>query len=231
MTLNVSIAKINNPTNSAKGTGNFRGLQKDGQGNSAQTFCGAPIELKNEKIIGKINWLGDDFTSAGQRFVSGITALFTQPFFDLNNKKADDDTRTISCARTLGKIVAGTTTGVLIRWGCVEATKKFCKTEATEQVRIEKLEAKAKKSGKTITEKAKTQSEFSKREQFLLPKGYESKSFREIKKYRGAFGTFAAVLIMVVTNFAIDAPLTTYLTNKFSNMLGKDPAAIEGGKK
>ena len=39
---------------------------------------------------------------------------------------------------------------------------------------------------------------------------------KKLKAYRSALATFLAILAMCITNFAIDAPLTVYLTNKFN---------------
>ena len=120
MTITVSPARIN--TNAS----NVRNIASTGRSQNASTpaFKGRVWEVKSEGLIEKINWLGEDFSSAMQRLVSGVTALMTQPFFDLNNKKTDEKTRVTSTARTLGKIIAGTTTGVLIRQICVALTKK-----------------------------------------------------------------------------------------------------------
>ena len=36
-----------------------------------------------------------------------------------------------------------------------------------------------------------------------------------MNQYKKALGSFVALLVMLITNFAIDAPLTKFLTNKF----------------
>lgn len=213
MSITVPIAKFNDSSRSIKS-------QENTVKNVA--FRGKPFEIKNENIIKKVKWLGEDFNSAMQRLVSGVTALITQPFFDLHNKTTDEKTRKTSCARTLGKIIAGTATGVVIRELCIKATENFTKNRATE----EELARKAKLKGKIYTPKI----EFKPIEQCLLSKEALNANFRKIKKYRNAFGTFAAVGIMVFTNFLIDAPLTTYLTNKFNNMFGVKDSKKSGIK-
>lgn len=152
-----------------------------------------------------IKWLGDDFNSAMQRLVSGVTALVTQPFFDWNNKNVDEDTRRASTARTLGKIIAGMLTGVTIRQICISTSKKFTQNNNTEQYLIDK-------GKKTEANRIK---EFRPMHQCLLPESFKEADYRKIKGYRGAIGTFAAVGIMIFTNFIIDVPLTTKLTNYF----------------
>lgn len=222
MAINVSVAKINNSVNSAKCSETSRGLQNNGHNNNNPAFRGKVWEIKNKNLAENIKRLGDDFPSWGQRLISGVTAIVTQPFFDLNNKKVDEETRSVSCARTMGKIIAGTLTGVSVRWACVELTKKFTQNEATEAELLRK--------GKKTKEQIITN--FSKIEQCLLPKNKDM-TIRQIKKYRGALGTFAAVGVMIATNFLIDAPLTTYLTNKFvksSKENAPEKSVIKGGK-
>lgn len=181
---------------------------------AAPSFGMKPIEINNNTAK-FFKWAGDDFSSAQQRLISGVAGILLQPWFDYNNKRVDEDTRKISTARTLAKIIAGMATGVLIRWGLIEASKMFTKAEATENY--------LKENGKKYTKEIK------KIHQCLLPKAYKdgTKSFREIKKYRLAFGTIAAVGVMFFTNFLIDAPLTTFLTNKFVKMFNMKN---EGGK-
>lgn len=226
----MNINSINPNMNKVQSSTPSREMRNEGNTCCTPTF-GA--EIKSEKLIKKINWLGDGFSSAMQRGVSGVTAILTQPFFDWNNKNTDEETRKTSTARILGKIISGTLTGVTIRWACVKAAENFCKTADSEKVRIEKAVEKAKEKSKTFTETAKTT--FSKREQWLLPEKYKTATYREVKKYKGAIGTFAAVLIMIATNFLIDVPLTTMMTNFFNKMFHKgakptDQQSVEGGK-
>jgi len=227
MAIQTPIVKINNYPK-ATGSG-ISGEMKNTKQINAPAFKGKQIEVKSKYILNKIKYLGDNFSSASQRLVSGVTALMTQPFFDLNNKHTDEKTRKVSCARTVAKIIAGTLTGVSIRWICIEATEIFCKTEITEKARLLKAKAKARLKKIPFTEKFETPTGYKK---WLVPKNYEKATFREIKKYRGALGTFAAVIVMIGTNFLIDAPLTTYLTNKFNKMFFKKDAQknVEGDK-
>lgn len=212
MTVNMPIVNINTP-NCAPNTAL----------DNKKNYLNNPsfgTKVVSEKTAEKVITIGDKFTSAMQRLISGVTALLLQPAFDLNNKNTDEETRKTSCARTLGKIIAGTVTGVLIRWACVKATENFTKNKNTEKYLFD---------NKKIAEIKRT---FTKREQMLLPKEYLEASYRKIKNYRGAIGTLAAVFIMIFTNFLIDAPLTTFLTNVFTPMLLKNPTSknVEGGK-
>lgn len=167
---------------------------------------GAWVIKDESSLFRNAKWMDDGFSSAMQRAVSGVTALATQPWFDLNNKYVDEETQRVSCARTIGKILAGMLTGVTIRWVCVELTKRFTKNQNTEN----HLAEVAKEKGKIHNIKTN----FSKWDKLLLPKNHKSAEYKEIKKYRSALGTFAALGVMVFTNFFVDAPVTTYLTNK-----------------
>lgn len=221
MTINMPIARIDN-SNSANGSGNFRGLQKAEHVKNNPSF-GAWV-IKNPKLEGNFIKMGDSFPSWAQRLVSGVTGIMLQPWFDLNNKRVDEDTQKISTARTCAKIIAGTLTGVGIRWACVKATESFTRSEKAEK----ELEAIGKLSKRFVNKPIK------KINQILLPHSFEKASFKEIGKYRQALGTYAGLVVMLFTNFLVDAPLTTYMTNKFAKKTIEKQAAnkekIEGGK-
>lgn len=217
----------NTPISSVQYTAAARSVQSNRHANTS--FGIKPIEINPKGKPAKlINNLGLNFSSAMQRFVTGVTAIFTQPFFDLNNKNVDEETRKTSCARTLGKIIAGTLTGVTIRWACVKATENFTRNENTENFLRENPKA-------SLAKKALANKDILPKHQLLLPESLKHASYREIKNYRAAFGTLAAVIIMIATNFLIDAPLTTYFTNKFVKNLKDTKSAenniAEGGNK
>lgn len=135
--------------------------------------------------------------SPDQRLIMGVTALATQPFIDLNNKKADEDTRILSTCRTIAKIIAGTISGVVVRSGCIRAIDKLSKEE--------------KVGGKVISQG------------ILCPKRlfrdavHESGNVydKKLDSYNKTLGTAAAVGVMIFTNFLWDAPVTKKLTNFF----------------
>lgn len=215
----------NTPIYSAQRNTSTRKLQNGGQSGNP-SFGFKPIE-NNGKGFKFFKMLDDDFNSAWQRFVSGATAILTQPFFDRNNKNVDEDTRITSTARTISKIVVGTATGVGIRALCIKVIGNFTKNNATEA----ELARKAAEKGKIHN----IQKTFKNREQCLLSKEAKNATYRQIKKYRGAIGTFVALGIMLFTNFLIDAPLTMKLTNiiapKMKQKFGKpNQKSLEGGK-
>ncbi len=148
------------------------------------------MTISNEKTLKGLKWVGEKVSSPENRLILGVTALMSQPFIDLNNKKVDEDTRKVSAARTVAKIIAGTTTGVLIRSGCIHAIDAFTKlpTEITSDMKFKKL-----------------------RTLFTPSAGI----LKDLNQYKKSLGTILSLGVMVVTNFLLDAPLTKFLTNKF----------------
>ena len=142
----------------------------------------------NEKFIKGVKWVGKHVSSPQQRLILGATALMSQPFIDLHNRHVDEDTRKVSAMRTIAKIIAGTTTGYLVRYGCNLAVEKFINAPVEG--------AKAWKS-------------------LLYPKKIVEVTELGLQHYKLSLGSIIALGVMMFTNFAIDAPLTKYLTNKF----------------
>jgi len=158
------------------------------------------IELKSEKTRNAIDWLGKHISTPENRFILGASALLSQPFIDLSNKKIDEDTRKTSAARTIAKIIVGTTTGVIIRHSCIKLIEQMCKTSS--------------KNGKPL-------SKFS---QFLVPKNIDSSMLEShnFKQYKNVIGSIVALVVMLFTNFLVDMPLTKWLTNRLITKLEND---------
>lgn len=146
-----------------------------------------------KKTVDLISRIGRDISPAENRLILGVSALMTQPFIDARNKDVDEETRKVSVCRTIAKIIAGTATGFLIRKGCIKAIKAFSQ-----------IPGKGVPAYKTI----------------FTPKGTLSTDTEAFKQYQNAMGTVAALLVMLVTNFVIDAPLTKLLTNLFIKKAG-----------
>lgn len=157
--------------------------------------------VEKDKQIAKIKKMGG-WTTPQNRFFMGITALAIQPWIDLNNKDTDDDTRKISACRTTAKIIAGTLTGVLIRFGCIELIKSCTQTDPKE---LEKIKSPFIKNIATS----------------LIPSNMSPEQFgkiqRLVKNHRNAIGSIIALGVMLFTNFALDVPITKFLTNVFKN--------------
>ena len=58
------------------------------------------LNIDSKKIANGLKWAQEKIAAPHQRLILGATALSSQPFIDLNNKKVDDRTRQISCAKT-----------------------------------------------------------------------------------------------------------------------------------
>ena len=170
--------------------------------------------ISNEKVKSVLNWAGKALHAPEQRIILGATALATQPFIDLNNKDVDEETRKISAARTIAKIIAGTTVGVIVRYAGIWAANRYSN--------FEKVFADA---DKKIVEKIIPD----KKNGFLTPAFAKNTIFpiseaelaKRMTRYRKAMGTLLATIAMVATNFLCDAPLTKYLTKVFQKGLEK----------
>ena len=151
------------------------------------------MSVAGEKANKAINWIGRNISSPQNRVIMGATALMSQPFIDLHNRKVDEDTKKVSAARTVAKIIAGTLTGFFVRYGCIKAID-YCSmlpsqiSKTTKNARLRTL---------------------------FTPDSALSGALKDLNQYKKALGSFVALLVMLITNFAIDAPLTKYLTNKF----------------
>ena len=74
------------------------------------------------KVLNKIgDYMGRPFEN---RLIMGATAIATQPFIDEHNKRVDKDTARASRNRTIGKILAGTTVGCIVRSGVYNLINK-----------------------------------------------------------------------------------------------------------
>ena len=145
--------------------------------------------VPNMELSGNINWInkaGEKISSAEQRLILGASALMTQPFIDANNKKVDEKTRKVSVARTIAKIVAGTATGFIIRKACIKGIKAMSQPRGANVPKWKSL---------------------------FTPKNITKTNTDAFMQYRNAMGTIVALVVMMFTNFLIDAPLTKFLTN------------------
>lgn len=132
----------------------------------------------------------DEFISdpMWNRGIMGATALLTQPVIDYNNHKVDQETREVSAIRTICKIIAGTTVGMFcVRGPMRNIVKSLTDINGT------------KKWSKWLLPKAKLV-EIAQNEKFL-------------KNYRSALAMMLSLMVMMYTNFKLDAPLTIFLTN------------------
>ena len=160
--------------------------------------------------------IGKYINSPEQRLIQGATALFMQPVIDYFNHSADDETRAVSVARTIGKIIAGTCVGVAVRYGAIYCAKNFARYSVT----------------KIENNFVKSVAPMRKRDIFMPKITYDnpSKTPKEFARmhnnYVKTMGTILATFAMVFTNFLIDAPITKaitkWLTPVFRNKISKE---------
>ena len=162
------------------------------------------VTIKGERANKIITWIGKNISSPENRLILGVTALMSQPFIDLHNRKVDEETRKVSAARTVAKIIAGTLTGVLVRKGCIKAIDAFSMLPSQ------------------ITSKTK----WPWLRTLFTPDSAISGALTDLTHHKNALGTFLSLFVMTITNFAIDAPLTKFLTNKFVDKI-KEKDAIK----
>ena len=163
--------------------------------------------FSDEKFLYYLNYIGKNFSSDKQRLALGVTALATQPFIDAQNKKVDEETRKVSVARTVAKIIAGTLTGYYVRAGCIKLIDEMTK----------------------LPSEVKNPNSFGGKLRMLFtPDDAKTGALKSLKKYKNALGTTISLVVMLFTNFLIDAPLTKYLTNLFTDKFIK-PKDQKGG--
>ncbi len=140
------------------------------------------------------------------RLILGATAILTQPFIDMNNKKVDEDTRKFSTARTVAKIIAGTGVGYLVRLSCIKAIEAFSKLphEITPNMRFAKFRS------------------------LFLPK--DISLIDSMVTYKKSVGTILGMFVMLFTNFLLDAPITKFLTNRFVSKMHISASKPENDK-
>lgn len=175
------------------------------------------VTIGRSGTIKSITRIGEVINSPQQRLLLGATALATQPFIDLSNKQADKETRAVSVARTIGKIIAGTIVGVAVRAGSISAIKHFSGAELKTVDGITKI---CKKSNKDIFVPI-----FAK----IRPNITEIDFAKEYKNYTNALGTVVATIAMIFTNFLIDVPLTKFITDKLTPKVQKNIDKKESG--
>ena len=133
------------------------------------------------------------------RGIMGATAILTQPLIDYFNPKVDRDTAEVSTCRTIGKIIAGTTVGCLVRSACYYGTRALTslKPDAPSWKKI------------------------------LLPservvQHLNSRNTDWIKNYRSTLAFLVGLGAMLFTNVLIDVPLTNFISNKLIKHIKPD---------
>lgn len=160
---------------------------------------------RGEKVI---NYFDKFISVPENRLIIGVSALASQPFIDLFNKDVDEKTRIVSCARTIGKTVSGTLTGVLLRKGFIKLAKNYSVIGAKDVKKVKRL---------------------------FTPSDAISDKTHAYKQYQNTIGTLLAVVGLLFSNFLIDAPLTNFITNTLlkhfkANLVPLTPALSHKGR-
>ncbi len=146
-----------------------------------------------------------DFSSVHQRIAIGGTAFLFQPLVDLRNKEVDKDTRKVSAVRSAAKAVVGTATGIAIRGACMKiAELKYSTKGADGKIKIDINKIK-KAFGENLNNLSLSEKEL----------------IAAAKRIPSVIGTLTALVVMIATNFAIDAPLTNMLSDFFEKTAKK----------
>lgn len=148
---------------------------------------------KDIKNSTKLNKFGHALASPHwNRVALGAAAIMTQPMFDYFNPRVDKDTAEISAIRTASKITVCTSVGFIIRGLSYKLINKLTNLSSSE--------------GSTL----------------LTPKSILNlkntfQKENKLKLHRNTLATLTALIVMMFTNFLIDAPLTTFVANKCIN--------------
>lgn len=221
MSINVHVVKINTP-NSAKNT-DICSENNLSFGTQFKTYT------IGKNLQNTIEWFGKRSTPFN-RFMLGATAVVLQPFIDLNNKDVDEKTRRISWARAIAKAIAGTCTGILIRYSCIKSINALTRTPKE----IEEMVNKGKKvsNWSTALVPNKIKNDITKKIDKAFSHEEYGKTLRLVKKHRETIGSCVALGVMLFTNFALDVPITKFLTNKIAyKYVNNESTKNKGGNK
>lgn len=174
---------------------------------------------KFSNFLEKVN---QNVSSPEQRLILGVTALFLQPFIDLNNKRVNEETRLMSFSRTLSKIVVGTTVGVLVRKGCIKLAQNYTKVVPQMKEACKDAIAELRKKGENPENHPVRWAKRGDKNYLLAPDYVRTYMDDYYKNYVNALGSVMGIGVSLVTNFLIDAPLTQIMTNSVYKKITSD---------
>jgi len=160
--------------------------------------------IENPKILNTIG--GFVGRPAENRAIMGITAIATQPYIDEHNKQVDKKTARASKNRTIGKIVAGTSVGCVVRKLTYDMVDKCTDID----LGVEKVS------------------------NFFTPRAIvdcnQEMLKNKMRNYKTALATILSLGAMLLTNFLIDMPLTTIISNHLNKKDTKKAEHTEKSK-
>lgn len=211
MTITIPAVKINNQANSTKCYDFSYDLSNEVNHNPS-----FGTNIKTHTVSEPVKKLTEFFgrrSTPMNRLILGATALIFQPWIDLHNNDVDKKTRKASWARTIAKNIAGVATGIPIRYLCIKSIESVTKTPD---------ELKKAKKTRNNWNSLLIPDEILKDGDWIKYSGEEfGNALRLVRKHREAIGSTVALVVMLFTNFALDVPITKYLTNK---LIDKDEA-------
>lgn len=128
------------------------------------------------------------------RAIMGATAILTQPFIDKHNPDVDKETAETSMCRTIGKIVAGTTVGCIVRSG-VYYLMNACTSMDPNAPKWKKLLMPSERMQKVISKH----------------------NMDWFKSYKNVLSTALGLGVMLITNPLFDVPFTSWITKTLNN--------------
>lgn len=188
---------------------NVNGMQK----NITQFSSGLGIRRRLLKIIPNIDvqenpeltdWAHIINRPDVNRGIMGLTAILTQPLIDRYNPNVDEETAKTSMYRTIGKIVAGTTVGCIVRSSVYYLLETFMDTRLN-----------APKWKRTLMPDVDIQASLN-----TSRKGW-------FKGYKNIISTGVGLTVMLFTNPLLDVPMTSFITEKLMK-LKKTQSTKEG---
>ena len=162
------------------------------------------IPQKDVANVAQFNKVGSMLASPHyNRLALGVAAISSQPFMDYFNPKVDRDTAAASAIRTTSKIAVCTTVGFTVRGACYKFVDKFVHG--------------SEKEGSTLLTPTS----------ILQEKSKELRNAK-LKLHKNAMSTVTALGVMLFTNFLLDAPLTTKVSNYWLKKTGLANSNEEG---
>ena len=152
----------------------------------------------------KFNKLGSALASPHwNRLALGVAAIATQPAIDYFNPKVDKDTAKAAAIRTISKIIVCTAVGFVVRGSCYKLMNKLVGD-------VSKV-----KTSKIIPEE-------------ICEETNKELQEKKLKLFTNTKSTLLALAVMMFTNFYLDAPGTTKLTNYWLTKANLNHSQKEG---
>jgi|GEM_PF-3574858 len=190
--------------------------------------------MREEKNVARVVKFNEEFTTWQQRLVLGVASISTQPLFDYFNKDVDEETRKYSTARTMAKIIVGTSEGCLVRYMVIRYGKKIAfnwlrNPDVTSKIakhldtKIVTLQSKSLAVENKLQHLDVNTKAFSKNKE---TKDYLDKSVNNFQKYKGNFAKWVEEFEDPDLKFDPDKFRTNENLKDLNTFLGQAGAAL-----